>query len=63
MKFKTKKSKVQRYNFKDLKRVTISSGYGTGAYANYVRLKIKGQDRYKVLEEVILGKVNLYQKI
>jgi hypothetical protein len=56
VKFKTKDSKALKYHFRDLKKVIIGDD-------SYVYLKVKGDDSYEVLEEVILGKMNLYQKV
>ncbi len=58
--FKTENSKIKKYDFKDLKRVKIYNGDDV---TTYVRIRVADKSSDKVLEEVVLGKMNLYQKV
>ncbi|MFA5297478.1 MAG: hypothetical protein WC389_04645 [Lutibacter sp.] len=50
--------KSVKIHFSKLERVKI---YYTGETTNYVYLKVKNEEKYKVLEEVETGNVNLYK--
>ena len=60
VRFKTKDSKAQTYNFNDLKKVKIYEGDDINTY---VSMKVKGTEKYKIVKEVVLGRVCLYKKV
>jgi len=55
---KSRKDKAKKYHFKDLQKVKIYEGDNI---TTYEYLKVKGKNKYVVLEEVVLGKVALYK--
>lgn len=55
---KTRKDKAKKYDFKNLEKVKI---YEADDIITYVYLKIKGKNKYKVLEQVVVGEVMLYK--
>jgi CRISPR/Cas system-associated endonuclease/helicase Cas3 len=55
---KDKNTKAKKYHFKDLERVEIYSG---DAKTTYVYLLEKEKNKYKVLEEVVIGDISLYK--
>jgi len=57
VKFKrNKKEKATKYHFSELKKAIINDGEASSTYV-YAKVDI---DTYKVLEEITIGKVNLY---
>ncbi len=59
VKFKAFNSKTKTYNFSELSKVKVFKNGGTRDYV-YVKMKNSG---HKVLQQVIKGKVCLYQKV
>ncbi len=60
VKFKTENTKAEKFDFSDLEKVEIQSGDEKNTY---VYIKVKENDTKKVLQQVSLGKVNLYKKV
>lgn len=57
---KNKNEKAVKYHFKDLEKVTIIEN---SRNVNYVYLKVKGSNKFEVLEESIIGKLSLYRVV
>ena len=61
VKFKThKKDKAVKYDFMQLDQVKI---YSSEDVHIYVSMAVQDEEKPKILEEVIIGKVSLYQKV
>jgi len=58
--FKTENSKTKKYDFKDLKRVKIYNGDN---FTTYIKARVADKNSDIVIEEVVLGKMNLYKKV